>query len=64
VLNIAALGDHVVPLEAARALNRRISSADQDLWELPGGHLGAVVSRAATRKLWPRLDAWLAERAG
>ncbi len=64
VLNVAALGDHVVPLEAARALNERIGSKDQELWELPGGHLGAVVSRSATHKLWPRLDAWLAQRAG
>ena len=31
---------------------------------LPGGHVGAVVSRAASKRLWPVLSQWWGERDG
>ncbi len=62
VLNVAALGDHIVPLASTKPLTDRAASTDKDLWELPGGHIGAIVSRTAARTFWPALDAWLRQR--
>lgn len=63
VLNVAAMGDHIVPLASAKPLTDQAGSTDKDLWELPGGHIGAIVSRTAARKFWPALDAWLRQRS-
>jgi hypothetical protein len=31
---------------------------------LPGGHVGAVVSRSASKRLWPLIDAFFAKNDG
>ena len=54
--------DNIVPWQSAAALLDHVSSTDKTLLKLPGGHVGAVVSRAAQKKLWPRLSAFWAER--
>lgn len=54
--------DNIVPAKSAAVLMDRIASTDKTLLELPGGHVGAVVSRAAQRKLWPWMSAWWAAR--
>lgn len=52
--------DHIVPAHGATVLARHISSEHRRLLSLPGGHIGAVVSRRARRSLWPQLSAfWL-----
>ena len=56
--------DNIVPLESAAVLVERISSTDKTLLKLPGGHVGAVVSRSAQKNLWPAMSAWWAERDG
>jgi len=66
-LAITFLHDNIVPVEAAEPLVTRVSSddpanQDRELWKLPGGHVGAVVSRAAAKGLWPKLSAWWAVR--
>ena len=57
-------GDNIVPWESAAVLVDRIASPDRTLWKLPGGHVGAVVSRAAQKNLWPRMSAFWAARDG
>lgn len=54
--------DNIVPWESAAVLLDRISSKDKQLLKLPGGHVGAVVSKAAKKNLWPRMSAFWAER--
>jgi polyhydroxyalkanoate synthase len=54
--------DNIVPYESAERLVTEASSDDATTWRLPGGHVGAVVSRAASKMLWPQLAAWWAER--
>lgn len=61
-LVLAFKHDHIVPLESAGVLVDKISSKDKELMELPGGHVGAVVSRKASERLWPIISGWLAER--
>ncbi|HEY8078062.1 MAG TPA: hypothetical protein VIF62_28240, partial [Labilithrix sp.] len=54
--------DGIVPWESASVLLDRVSSKDKQMLKLPGGHVGAVVSRAAQKNLWPKMSAWWAER--
>jgi polyhydroxyalkanoate synthase len=54
--------DNIVPTESAAALHEQIGSPDKERIDLPGGHVGAVVSRKAATTLWPRLSQWWAER--
>jgi polyhydroxyalkanoate synthase len=56
--------DAIVPKACARDLYDRAGSADKHALHLPGGHVGAVVSRGAAKKLWPALhDFWAARDA-
>jgi polyhydroxyalkanoate synthase len=54
--------DNIVPLKNASVLVDKISSSDKELLRLPGGHVGAVVSRSAQKSLWPRMSAFWAKR--
>jgi polyhydroxyalkanoate synthase len=61
-LAIAFTHDHIVPCESAAVLVERVRSKDKQCWRLPGGHVGAVVSRKAASGLWPAISQWWAER--
>lgn len=54
--------DTIVPAASAAALLEQVSSSDKEGIHLPGGHVGAVVSRKAATTLWPRLSDWWARR--
>jgi polyhydroxyalkanoate synthase subunit PhaC len=56
--------DNIVPWASAAALLDAVGATDKERIHLPGGHVGAVVSRAASRTLWPKLQAWWAARDG
>lgn len=56
--------DHIVPWRSAAELVERVSSPDKERVHLTGGHVGAVVSKAAKKRLWPILsDFWKARDA-
>ncbi|HQY60706.1 MAG TPA: alpha/beta fold hydrolase [Polyangiaceae bacterium] len=48
--------DTIVPKASALPLVERAGSPDKTHLHLPGGHVGAVVSSAAKRRLWPKLS--------
>ncbi len=52
--------DNIVPLKSAAPLMELISSSDKKQLHLPGGHVGAVVSKHAAKTLWPQLSAFWA----
>ena len=54
--------DHIVPWRSAAVLLNRIGSDKKRQIHLPGGHVGAVVSRKASKSLWPELSQWWAQR--
>ncbi len=59
--------DNIVPKEAASALIELAGSKVKEHVHLPGGHVGAVVSRAASKRLWPVIEKFFAandSRAG
>jgi polyhydroxyalkanoate synthase len=56
--------DNIVPAASAKALLELCSATDRQNIHLPGGHVGAVVSRGASKTLWPQLSAYWAQRDG
>jgi polyhydroxyalkanoate synthase len=62
-LHVVAEHDHIVPIEASRELVERVGSADKEQIVLKGGHVSLIAGLNAVRRLWPRLDAWLAPRS-
>ncbi len=54
--------DTIVPKCSSVPLLAAAGSADKTHVHLPGGHVGAVVSRKAATSLWPRISSWLGAR--
>jgi polyhydroxyalkanoate synthase subunit PhaC len=54
--------DHIVPPASAAVLLDRVAATDTARIHLPGGHVGAVISRKAAAGLWPQLSDWWATR--
>jgi polyhydroxyalkanoate synthase len=54
--------DNIVPWRSAAEVMTLISSEDKQHIHLPGGHVGAVVSRSAARGLWPQISGFWAQR--
>lgn len=55
--------DHIVPRGASEPLVRLAGSEDKTELVLKGGHISLVAGPNAVKRLWPRLDGWLAERS-
>jgi polyhydroxyalkanoate synthase len=62
-LHVTAEHDHIVPAEASKPLIETIGSRDKENVVLKGGHVSVAAGPSASRRLWPKLDAWLAERS-
>ena len=54
--------DNIVQWKNAAVLVDQICSTDKQLLKLPGGHVGAVVSRKAQQTLWPKMSAFWSAR--
>lgn len=63
LLNVVADHDDVVHPSSSLGLVDRVSSRDRRNLTFPTGHVGAMVSGAAHKKLWPQVGAWLKERS-
>lgn len=61
-LAIVADRDAICPAPAATALLAKVSTTDTATLRVPGGHVGAVVGRRASREMYPGLIAWLRAR--
>lgn len=59
LLTIAAERDNICPVPSAAALHELVSSTDDELFLVPGGHVGAVVGSRAPKSLYPKLVGWL-----
>ena len=62
VLAVTFESDSIVPAPSARYLVETVGSSDKENLHLPGGHVGAMVSKGASKALWPRLSAFWAAR--
>jgi len=63
ILHAVAEHDHIVPYDAAKHLIPRVASSDKEEVMLKGGHVSLVAGPNAVRRLWPKLDSWLAGRS-
>jgi poly(3-hydroxyalkanoate) synthetase len=62
LLNVVAENDDVVHPSSSLGLPEFVSSDDKRNLLFPTGHLGAVVSAGAMKKLWPEIGSWFAAR--
>lgn len=64
VLNVVGEHDDVVHPTSSLPLIELVGSNDARNLVFPTGHIGAAVSAAAHKKLWPQVGTWLKERDG
>jgi len=63
LLNVVAGKDHIVPAACALPVTGLVGSARAETLELPAGHVGLVIGRAAATTTLPRLYGWLREHS-
>jgi polyhydroxyalkanoate synthase subunit PhaC len=63
LLNVIALGDHISPPCQSESIMAKVSSEDQLLLKVKGGHIGMMAGSGALKFTWPHIDSWLAERS-
>jgi polyhydroxyalkanoate synthase len=61
VLNVIAGKDHIVPAKAAQPVCELVGSERAETLELPAGHVGLVMGKAAATTTMPKIFAWLHE---
>ncbi len=62
LLNIYAVGDHIVPPSSTKPLNDLVGSRDKKLYEFKGGHIGVFVGSKSQKELAPAIAEWLHQR--
>ncbi len=62
VLAIAFTDDNIVPVPSAKPLIDHCGGRDKQILVDRGGHVGAVVSRKASQKLWPAMSTFWSQR--
>jgi polyhydroxyalkanoate synthase len=63
LLNVIALADHISPPCQSESIMTKVSSQDQLLLKVKGGHIGMMAGSGAMKYTWPHIDAWLADRS-
>jgi polyhydroxyalkanoate synthase len=61
VLNLYALGDHIVPPSACSVMQRYLGTRDYSACAIDTGHIGMYVSRHAAKEIPERIISWLRE---
>ena len=61
VLNVVAAKDHIVPSRAALPVCELVGSVEAETLELPAGHVGLVMGKAAATTTLPKIFSWLHE---
>jgi polyhydroxyalkanoate synthase subunit PhaC len=63
LLNVIALSDHISPPCQSESIMEKVSSQDQLLLKVKGGHIGMMAGSSALKFTWPNIDEWLAARS-
>lgn len=63
LLNVIALRDHICAPPSSKALMKLAGSSDAQVMEFDTGHIGLTTSRRSLGELWPRIAAWMEQRA-
>ena len=63
LLNVIALADHISPPCQSESIMMKVSSKDQHMLKVKGGHIGMMAGSGAQKFTWPHIEAWLAARS-
>ena len=63
MLSVCAEHDHLVPYPCSKPLLEKVGSEDTEEVLLKGGHVSVIAGPNAVRRMWPKLNSWLAERS-
>ena len=63
LFNVVAAKDHIVPSAAATPVCDLVGSARAETLELPAGHVGLVMGKAAATTTLPKMFSWLREHS-
>jgi polyhydroxyalkanoate synthase subunit PhaC len=63
LLNVIALADHISPPCQSESIMTKVSSQDQLLLKVKGGHIGMMAGSGAQKYTWPHINEWLAARS-
>ena len=63
LLNVIALADHISPPCQSESIMSKISSKDQRMLKVKGGHIGMMAGSGAQKFTWPHIEEWLAPRS-
>jgi len=63
LLNVIALSNHISPLYQSESIMTKVSSQDQFLQKVKGGHIGMMAGSGAMKFTWPHINEWLAVRS-
>lgn len=63
LFNVIAMGDHISPPCQSESIMTRVSSEDQQMLKVKGGHIGMMAGSGAKKFTWPHIDSWLAARS-
>ena len=63
LLNVIALADHISPPCQSESIMTKVSSQDQHLLKVKGGHIGMMAGSGAQKFTWPHIEEWLEARS-
>jgi polyhydroxyalkanoate synthase len=63
LLNVIALADHISPPCQSESIMTKVSSKDQHVLKVKGGHIGMMAGSGAQKFTWPHIEEWLAARS-
>jgi polyhydroxyalkanoate synthase len=62
LLNVIATADHITPPCQSASIMTKVGSADRQLLNIRGGHIG-IMAGSQAKRTWPQIDGWLAPRS-
>jgi polyhydroxyalkanoate synthase len=63
LLTVIAEADHITPPCQTETVMTKVGSTDKTLMRIPGGHIGIMAGSGASKRTWPQIDNWLAQRS-
>jgi polyhydroxyalkanoate synthase subunit PhaC len=63
LLNVIALADHISPPCQSESIMEKVSSKNQLLLKINGGHIGMMAGSTAAKRTWPQINEWLSARS-
>jgi polyhydroxyalkanoate synthase len=63
LLTVIAEADHITPPCQSETVLAKVGSTDKTALRIPGGHIGIMAGSGASKRTWPQIDQWLAQRS-